>query len=95
MVKNISIILIGFLFFVFGIDAKSYAQPMKNPAFLKEQMQGHIDKMRIKSPQKYQAMIQRAVGNITQCTDCHQEVLKGNFPSQKGMDSKSPLIKKK
>jgi hypothetical protein len=62
---------------------KSYAQPVINPADMQEKMQDHIEKVKLKNPQKYQEMIQRAGGNITKCTDCHQEVIKGSHHQPK------------
>lgn len=60
---------------------KSYAQLQTSAQDLQE-MQRHIDKMKIMSPQKYQEMVQRAGGVVTKCTDCHKEVLERNiFPA--------------
>lgn len=87
MAKGISIIIIAYLCLVFGMGVKSYAQPRITPANIQEQMKKHIEKVKLTNPGKYQAMLQRAGGNVTQCTDCHQEVLKGNLPSQKSLDS--------
>lgn len=88
MAKGILIITIASLCLVFvGMGVKSYAGPPINPTDIQEQMKKHIEKVKLTNPGKYQAMMQGAGGNITQCTDCHQEVLKGKFPSQKGMDS--------
>jgi hypothetical protein len=83
MTKGISIIIIACLCLVFGMGVKSYAQLRTNPANLQEQMKSHIEKVKLSNPQKYQEMIQRAGGNVTKCTDCHQEALKGNPPGPK------------
>lgn len=74
MSKYISIIIIVCICFIFGKEVKSYAQPLTNDTNFQEQMKSHIEKMKIKSPQKYQAMIQRAGGNLTHCCSCHIEV---------------------
>lgn len=86
MAKSMKSILIFItivcLCLIFGLGIKSYAQPMISPADLKEQMQRHIEEMKIKSPKKYQAMMERAGGVVTKCTDCHKEVLERNiFPA--------------
>jgi hypothetical protein len=62
---------------IFGMGIKSYAQPTITPPNIQEKMQDHIEKVKLKNPQKYQEMTQRAGGNITQCTDCHIEVIEG------------------
>lgn len=86
MTKGLNI-AIACLCLVFGMGIKLYAQPSITPANIQEQMKKHIEKVKLTNPGKYQAMMQRAGGNVTQCTDCHQEVLKGNLPSQKSLDS--------
>jgi len=93
VVKVLSIMTIVCLCLIFGFDVKSYAQPVKSAVNIQEQMKSHIEKMKLKNPQKYQFMIERAGGNVTQCTDCHQELLKGNLPGPKGMESIRPLRK--
>jgi hypothetical protein len=83
MSKGISIIIIACLCLVFGMGVRSYAQPMINPADIQEKMKEHIEKVKLKNPQKYQEMVQRAGGSITQCTDCHKEVIEGSHHQPK------------
>ena len=75
MAKGI-VITIVCLCLVVVMCVKSYAQPRTNPANLQEQMKSHIEKIKLQNPQKYQEMMQRTGGNVTKCTDCHQELLK-------------------
>ncbi len=92
MTKTILIIIIFCQCIMLSIGFKSYAQPQTSAQDIKN-MQRHIDEMKIKNPIKYEEMVKRAGGNITQCADCHQEVLKGNLPGQKGMEGIRPLRK--
>lgn len=39
-------------------------------------LQNHVEKMKFKSPGKYQEMVQRAGGNVTSCLSCHVEFAK-------------------
>jgi hypothetical protein len=82
MAKGTSIITIACLCLVFGMGVKSYAQPGINPANIQEQMNKHIEKVKITNPIKYQDMVQRAGGNITHCCSCHVESCKKNIPTQ-------------
>jgi hypothetical protein len=93
MLKGISIITIVCLCLMFGMGVISYAGPPINPTNIQEHIKVHLEKVKLKNPQKYQEMMQKAGGNPTQCTDCHQEVLKGNLPGQKGMEGINPLRK--
>jgi hypothetical protein len=68
---------------VFGAEIKLYAQPPANTPDLQEKMKDHIEKVKLKNPQKYQEMVQKAGENITQCTDCHKEVIEGNHQQTK------------
>ncbi|MFZ3138929.1 MAG: hypothetical protein WA126_16230 [Thermodesulfovibrionales bacterium] len=86
-------IIIACLIMVLSAVANVHAGPMKSQEEFKQKMNAHIEKMKLKNPQKHQFMIERAGGNVTQCTDCHQELLKGNLPGQKGIESISPLKK--
>jgi hypothetical protein len=43
-------------------------------------MQKHIEKVKRTKPEKYEAMVQRAGGNITGCRSCHEEVGKERNP---------------
>jgi len=89
-----SVLTIFCLCLMFGTGVKSYAQPPSiSSADLKEQMQKHLEKVKLKNPQKYQETMQKTGGNPTQCIDCHQEVIKGNLPGQKGIESIRPLRK--
>jgi hypothetical protein len=68
---------------VFGGGIKLYAQPNTNTPDLQEKMKGHIEKVKVSNPQKYQEMVQRAGGDITKCTDCHKEMIGGNHQQTK------------
>jgi len=68
---------------VFGAGIKLYAQPLTNTPDLQEKMKDHIEKVKVANPQKYQGMVLRAGGNITQCTDCHKEVIEENHHQPK------------
>lgn len=81
MAKGILIITIACLCLMFGIGIKSYAQPQINTEDVKEHIRVHLEKVKLKNPIKYQEMVQRAGGNITQCTDCHIELKKENVSS--------------
>ena len=74
---------------MFGFDMKSYAQPvsvqpMTDTTNIQEQMNKHLEEMKIKNPKKYEEMVKRAGGNITHCCSCHVEVkaCAGNIPTQ-------------
>ena len=90
MAKGISIIIIACLCLVFGMGIKSFAQPRIAPANIQEQMKKHIDKVKLTNPGKYQAMIQRAGGNVTQCCSCHVESCVGKIPTQQIPTAQSP-----
>lgn len=69
---------------IFEKGVKSYAQTVISPEDLKKQMQEHIEKVKIKNPKKYQEIMQRTGGNITDCCSCHKEVCEKNiFPAPK------------
>jgi len=72
---------------IFRLKINAHAAPIENKTNIQEHIKVHIEKVKFSNPQKYQEMVQRAGGNITQCTDCHKEVLKGNLPTRRGMDS--------
>jgi len=94
MVKGVSIITIVCLCLMFGIGIKSYAQPRINTEDVKEHIRVHLEKVKIKNPLKYQDMMKRVNGNVTQCTDCHKEVIEGNLsPAKKRMERIQPLKK--
>jgi len=71
MARGISILTIVCLCLMFGIEDISYADSKINPALMQE----HIEKVKLTNPRKYQAMIQRAGGNITHCSSCHKQVM--------------------
>jgi hypothetical protein len=72
MVRGISILTIACLCLIFGMGNISHAAFSTNP----DLMQEHIEKMKREKPQEYQAKVQRAGGNITDCCSCHTEVCK-------------------
>jgi hypothetical protein len=77
--KRIVAIALCSCWLVFGGGNVFAANMMKvDPAILRE----HSDKMKIKNPQKYQSMIERAGGNITHCCSCHVESCAENIPTQ-------------
>lgn len=78
MVNLRSVLTTFCLCLALAMGVKSYAQPRITPADIQEKMKQHIEEVKVKNPQKYQEMIQRAGENITQCTDCHKEVIEGN-----------------
>lgn len=51
----------------------SYAESGK----YKVSMKDHIEDVKLKHPEKYQAMIEKAKGNITDCKNCHDVSGKG------------------
>jgi hypothetical protein len=69
MVRDVLLIIVC-LCLMFGMEVKSYAGPRMNP----DLMQNHIEKVKRTSPGKYQSMVQRAGGNITDCCSCHKEI---------------------
>lgn len=92
MAKGKSIMTVVFLCLLSGIGVNTYAQPPKiSSVDLKENMQRHIEKVKIKSPQKYQTMVQRAGGNITDCLSCHVEVAEGHKFPAKGKIEGTPV----
>lgn len=97
MTKLISRTLMSLIFLIFSIGAASYAgipePPAESSAEFIRNMNTHIEKVKLKNPSKYQFMVKRAGGNPAQCTDCHQELLKGNLPGQNGIESIRPLRK--
>jgi hypothetical protein len=87
MIKKIIITTMTFLFIIFGIHV--YAGQIIGQEEHKQKMNAHIEKMKIKNPQKYQEMIQRAGGNVTNCCSCHIDIkaCKETLPAMKGIDS--------
>lgn len=74
MDKVKSMLTIVCLCLMSGIEAKSYAGPIIKPADLKEQMQEHIKKVKLKNPAEHQSMVDKAGGNITDCVSCHIDI---------------------
>ncbi len=68
-----------------SMGIKSYAGPMINTASLEEHMKVHIEKVKLTNPKKYQDMMKRAGGKITDCRSCHIEI--------KSSERYIPLIK--
>jgi hypothetical protein len=63
------------------MEARSYANPVMKPLNAQEklQMQEHVEKVRINNPGKYQIMIEKAGGNVTDCCSCHKELCSGSI----------------
>jgi hypothetical protein len=87
MIKKTIITTTTFLFIIFGIHV--YAGQIIGQQEFKQKMNAHIEKMKIKNPQKYQEMIQRAGENVMNCCSCHLEIkaCKGKLPAMKGINS--------
>ena len=79
----ISVLTIFSLCVVSNILDISCAQSQTSTQDLQQIMKDHIEKVKLKNPQKYQEMVQRAGENITKCTDCHNEVIEGNYHQPK------------
>lgn len=72
MVRDIVILVILCTSLVLVIQNMSYANTIVTPA----DMQSHIQSVRHTNPGKYQAMMQKAGGNIASCCSCHEEICK-------------------
>lgn len=70
MVRVISILIIICIYVIFGMKSISYAESEK----YKVSMKDHIEDVKLKHPEKYQAMIEKAEGNITDCKSCHDVI---------------------
>ena len=79
----ISVLTVVSICLVFHMLNISYAQSQTSTQDLQQIMKDHIEKVKLKNPQKYQGMVQRAGENITLCTDCHKEVIEGNHHQPK------------
>jgi hypothetical protein len=94
MLKRVTIITIICLSLIFSLKAVSDAQLTISPADQLQLMKEHIEKVKIKNPQKYQKMVERAGNNITDCCSCHTEVYEGSIsPCQMLMDKNKPVKK--
>jgi hypothetical protein len=71
-------IAIACLIMVLSAVANVYAGPMTIQEEFKQKVNAHMEKVKLTNPGKYQAMIKRAGGNVTQCTDCHTEIQSGS-----------------
>jgi hypothetical protein len=89
MSKEILILIIICFCLMLGMGVISYAGTVKDTANIQEQIKVHLEKVKIKNPQKYQEMIEKTGGNPADCTDCHNEGQNGNIRQMKGMNSKS------
>jgi len=75
MAKGISILAIVCLCLMFIMGVGLYAETTTNPA---PAMQEHIEKVKLSNPEEYQAMVERAGGNITECCSCHKGLCESN-----------------
>ena len=94
MLKHVTIITIICLSFIFSGKVNSDAQPIISPADQLKLMNEHIAKVKIKNPQKYQKMVERAGNNITDCCSCHIEVYEGRISPCQVLKEKSQPLKK-
>ena len=76
MAKYISILLIVCLCLLFIMGVGLYAETTTTPAPLN--MEEHIEKVKLSNPEEYQAMVERAEGNITDCCSCHKMLCESN-----------------
>ena len=75
--KSLSAIaLCGFFLLFNGVGVLAADHQPVDPATRLREMQQHMEKMRVERSQKYQAMVQRAGGRISDCLDCHEELKK-------------------
>jgi hypothetical protein len=70
MVRVISILITVCLCLLFGMKGISYPESEK----YKVSMKDHIEDVKLKHPEKYKAMIEKAGGNITGCESCHDSI---------------------
>jgi hypothetical protein len=75
MAKGISILIIVCLCLMFIMGVGLYAETTTNPA---PTMEEHIEKVKLSNPEEYDAMIERAGGNITDCCSCHKGLCQEN-----------------
>lgn len=68
--RKIVPVLFFFLAFVcaHGLAGTAYAQAERDKATL---MKEHMTKMKNKSPEKYQRMVENAKSGVTDCISCH------------------------
>ena len=72
-----SILLMICACLMFGMADISYAEPLICPA----SMQEHVEDVKLKKPEKYQAMVEKTKGNIKSCVSCHDDIGKRKKPS--------------
>ncbi len=77
MAKVISILALACLCLMFIMGVGLYAETTTNPAAAMEE---HIEKVKLSNPEEYEAMIERAEGNITDCCSCHKELCQKDSP---------------
>ena len=77
-IRDILIVAMACLIVMFATGVESYAEPVMSPT-LKERMQQHIEEVKQKNPEKYEALVQNAGGNITGCRSCHEKVGRGKI----------------
>ena len=75
MAKGISILAIICLCLMFIMGVGLYAETTINRA---PAMEEHIEKVKLSNPEEYEAMIERAEGNITDCCSCHKGLCESN-----------------
>jgi len=78
VIKVKATILTVCVYLILCMGVASYAEMPKRPAKSKEEvmksMKTHMEKVKIENPAKYEAMMKKAGGNVTECRDCHKEV---------------------
>jgi hypothetical protein len=70
MVRVISVLIIFYICLMFGMKDISYTESGKHKVSMKD----HIEDVKLKHPEKYEAMIKKAEGNITDCESCHDVI---------------------
>ncbi|MFA6055065.1 MAG: hypothetical protein WC769_06815 [Thermodesulfovibrionales bacterium] len=76
-----------------GTGVVSYAAgPIKDTTNVQEHIKVHLEKVKISNPKKYQEMVERAKGNITDCLSCHIEVAESSkFPAKGKIERIQPM----
>jgi hypothetical protein len=79
--RIVLILIIICLYIVFGytLGANAWMKQALTQEDTKK-MKEHIEKVKFKNPAKYQAMIKKTGGNITDCCSCHTEVCSISIP---------------
>jgi len=77
MMKRTFFVLLGLFFLSLQMNSSwarnLQAQP-QNAEELQRSMQDHMARMLTAKPGKYQEMVEKAAGNITNCCSCHVEI---------------------